>query len=756
MRVKGNLRFLLFLLIFVFDVFSSPEVTLKLGTATKGLHYYNLGLSIKKICESKIPGLKIEVLPTEGSVSNILLLKEKKIDLAIVQNDIAFFAEQGVQPFGRQIKGLRGILCFYAEPIFIVTNRNNVRHIGNLQNYKIAIGPKGSGLSTDAKIILNAYQILDFVETKFAYPVEVVDLLKNNEIQGAFVNFFPPGLESYIINGEFFILPVSHNIIVQLTGTYPYFTEYSYFLNGEIFYTIAEKSILITRDDVDEDLIYNITKLVYNNYNLLTLPDEKNDFYKNNILQSMSLSELHPGSLRFFDEVKIFKLNKNLTYIWYFLMIPITLLIIVLSYNIILLVTDKGTLKIISPQSKILKFLKFVNIQVIQHKYITIILIIFYLFVTDILGVKYFEHQWAIENNNVSQFDNQSFGRNLLWMFVFGSSGYEDKLFPQSPMGKFLATLIPLMGIGGILTLLGFLTSDHVKKKLMEAKGMSTRNIKDHIIICGWNQNVPFLVKYLTHKNIVHKRHIVILADIDEEYPLTKFGIDSEWVSYVRGDATNIEDLKNANIKDADIAIIVADEKHPDPDANTILKGLTIEKYGHQLEIEGVRKNRENIYTIAEIVHQKNSMAAEKAYIDEIISFGEIRTKFFAMAVNVAGVSKVLDEVLTYNDYNDFYSYPLPENSKLVGKTFDELLPILRRKQMLLISINVVNHREKREAEKRVKEFGLHRGVITNPIRPEEINYRTHPKDLLIILAQNEKVVDEGIKNLEKELNKDA
>ena len=756
MKGKNNfdLKILLLIIFFVVEGFSATDVTLKLGTATKGLHYYNLGISIKKICERKKPELKIDVIPTEGSVANILLLKEKKIDLAIVQNDIAFFAEQGVQPFGKGIEGLRGVLGLYSEPIFIVTNKSNVRHIGNLQNYKVAIGPKGSGLSTDAKIILNAYQILDFIETKFAFPAEVTKLLKDNEIQAGFVNFFPPGLEDYVMNGEFFILPISHNIITQLKGTYPYFTEYSYLLNGEIFYTIAEKSILITRADIDEKLIYALTKLIYDNYQFLTIPDNKNEYYKKNILQSMSLSRLHPGSLKFFNEARIYKLDKNLAYIWYFLMIPITLLIFVLIYNLILLITDKGTLKIISPRSKLLKFLKFINIQVIQHKYITIILIIVFLFVTDILGVKYFEHQWAIKNNTVSQFDSQSFSRNLLWMFVFGSSGYEDKIFPLSPMGKFLATLIPLLGIGGILTILGFLTSDHVKRKLMEAKGMSARNIKDHIIICGWNQNVPFLVRYLIHPNIVHKKHIVILADIDEEYPLTKFGIDSEWVSYVRGDATNIEDLDNANFKDAEIAIIVADEKHPDPDAYTIVKGLTIEKYGHKLEVEGIRKDRENIYTIAEIIHQKNAtVATDNAYIDEIISFGEIKTKYFAMAVNVAGVSKVLNEVLTYNEFNDFYSYPLSEDSKLVGKTFDELLPILRKKQILLISINVVNHRDKNEAEERKKELGLSRGVITNPIRPEEINYKTHPQDLLIVLAQNEKVVEQGIKQLEKELS---
>ncbi len=58
------------------------------------------------------------------------------------------------------------------------------------------------------------------------------------------------------------------------------------------------------------------------------------------------------------------------------------------------------------------------------------------------------------------------------------------------------------------------------------------------------------------------------------------------------------------------------------------------------------------------------------------------------------GVSKVLDKVLTYNEFNEFYTVDLKSerHKSMVVKTYDELVPILRNKGILLIGIQVVYH----------------------------------------------------------------
>jgi voltage-gated potassium channel len=268
--------------------------------------------------------------------------------------------------------------------------------------------------------------------------------------------------------------------------------------------------------------------------------------------------------------------------------------------------------------------------------------------------------------------------------------------------------------------------------------------MKNHIILCGWNENVPFLIQNLLHKNIINKTPIVLLAEIDDKMPLEIHNIDTDLVSFVRGKATKKEDLDRANIQQAKIAILVADAHSTEPDAKSILNILTIEKYCRELEKEGKRNNRKNIYTIAEIQDTENFDSAYDAEVDEIISLGHIKSKIFVHSVLNPGVSNFINEILTYNEFNDIYSIHIKKDSILTGRTFDELLVKLRKHKILLVSISIGNHSSRKELEALKDQHQLKRTVLTNPIAEEEINYKTRPDDVLIVLTDYEKRVEEA------------
>lgn len=745
-------RIVLILLLPFIILFNSPlagsPVTIKLGTATKAGNYYQLGQNIKQLFEND-SGLTIKVVETQGSVDNIFKLRRNEIDLAIIQNDIAFAAENGVSPFKEQISDLTGVLTFYSEPIYLVTNASQINYLNQLANHKVNVGPLGSGLLTDSKIILNSAGLWDLVLKQHHKPAEVLDLLLRNKIHASFVNNISPDVYKEIKNGKLFVISLSNNLIESLTKTYPYFKSHKVELLSDEVTTIAVKSILIAKKNIDAGFIYTITKRLSQNFVNLNFPTKDISPDKTEIIHYMPLKNWHAGSEKYFIETGVMTSNTFLKYLWIILIIFFSFILIIFILNIIFFSFNKKKLQAIGINSRVLNVLKNINLKIFQFKYVVVILIVLTAFVSNIFIVQHFEHDWAIKNNIISNFDNRPFIRNVLWMFVFGGSGYEDNLFPRSPMGKFFATLIPLIGFGGIITIIGLLTSDHIKRRMKEARGVMSKKIKNHIILCGWNENVPFLVRNLLHKNIINKKPIIILANMEEDLPLDKYKLDHDWVSFVRGDATNKEDLDRANLKDADIAIIVADSDTSDPDAKNILKILTIEKYGHELELAGKRKNRENIYTIAEIQDADKSEAAYDAYVDEIVSFGHIKSKIFVQSILNPGVSKFLNEILTYNDFNDIYSIRIKQKSNLIGQTFDDLLEKLRRHKILLLSISLENHRSKEEVRNIMAEYNLKRGVITNPISEEEINYKTQPGDILIVLAQYEKDVTRALKKIE-------
>jgi len=722
---------------------------LKLATATRGGNYFRLGQSIQLICNRQ-GSIKIEILETKGSVDNIYRLTNEQADLAIVQNDIAFLAENGLYPFRKSAKNLRGIITFFFEPIYIITSTPGIFSLNQLANLKVNVGSLGSGLYVNAKTILSSQNLWDSVIKRNHKPVDVLNLLLKKKIQAAFINNITEPVNAEIQKGNLFLVPLSSFLIQSLTKTYPYFKKFSTEISSQPIETVSVKSILIASKKLDKDVVYELTKTLYENFSELNFPTQDIIPQKENVLFYMPLKKWHKGALKYFTKIGLLKSQIYLKFLWVLLVIPALIILTVLFINILLFSFHRKTLKMIGANSQLLRMIKYINLKIFQYKYLVILLLMIVAYLTNMLLVQYLEHSWAIKHNVISIFDNRSFIKNLLWMFVFGGSGYEDKLFPQCPSAKFFATLIPLIGLTGFITMVGFLTSDHIKNRILEARGAKTAMIKDHIILCGWNENVPFLVKNLLHKNIVNRKPIVILAEINEELPLEKYGLDDKMVTYVRGDASNKADLDKANMKDADMAIIVADSQSSDPDAKSILKILTIEKHCQELIENKSRKSRGDIYTIAEIKDTNKFEAAYDALVNEIVLLGHIQSKVFVQSILNPGVSKFINEILTYNDFNDIYSLPLEKNSKLVNHTFDELLTLLRKDRILLLSINIENHRAEEEIEKLKEKYNLKRTVITNPIHEEELNYHTHPGDLLIVLAQYEKNVQDVKKKYEK------
>jgi len=213
----------------------------------------------------------------------------------------------------------------------------------------------------------------------------------------------------------------------------------------------------------------------------------------------------------------------------------------------------------------------------------------------------------------------------------------------------------------------------------------------------------------------------------------------SKELHYVIGDATNLADLEKAGLNKAEIAIVVSEPgaNQLNPDNDVILRVLAIEEYSARLQKEK-KRNQKKIYTIAEIHEPSNRELARLAKVDEIVSMENITSKILTTSINNPGASKMIDEILSFDEDNELYNIHVSKDFRLIGKTFDQLLPELRRFSVLLMAINVENHRKKEDAAEIIRKNNLSRGILTNPIREEEIKYQVSEGDVLIVLAKDE------------------
>lgn len=159
------------------------------------------------------------------------------------------------------------------------------------------------------------------------------------------------------------------------------------------------------------------------------------------------------------------------------------------------------------------------------------------------------------------------------WLITISTIGYGD-MVPSTYIGRFFGSIVVLSGIvffGTIVSELGILL-----KALSQREHLGLKVIKDknHVVILGDNPLLSSLI--LNVRKINDDKKIVVVTHMLESRPF-------EDISFVKGDPRYRETLERANIKEASLAIILADDHVNNPDAYSIIIGNELEEINPKL-----------------------------------------------------------------------------------------------------------------------------------------------------------------------------
>lgn len=154
----------------------SPKKEITIATGSKTGQYYETALKYKELLEKE--KVKVNIINTTGSIENIKLLNDQKVDVAFIQNGTLEKAEN-----------LEALASIYYEPLWIFyNNKNTISYMQDLMGKKIAIGQKGSGTKDLALDILN---INGIYEKNSTFLYDNSDISKNkllsNDIDALFL-----------------------------------------------------------------------------------------------------------------------------------------------------------------------------------------------------------------------------------------------------------------------------------------------------------------------------------------------------------------------------------------------------------------------------------------------------------------------------------------------------------------------------------------------------------------------------------------
>ena len=248
--------------------------------------------------------------------------------------------------------------------------------------------------------------------------------------------------------------------------------------------------------------------------------------------------------------------------------------------------------------------------------------------------------------------------------------GYGDH-YPLSEQGRLCASGLMFTGIisTGILT--AKVSSIFLTQAILERRHrVNEHALKDHLIICGFKENMADLIFHIMKENTsLTAEQIVIVADVDPER------LEAVWqneqlrdVQFIKGE----QQLKNVIIKArpsrAQRILILADRTPhsggslPTPaeaDAKTIMTAITL----HSLA-------RDTIVT-AEIIDPSLAEHLTLAGVSDILYSREYSRMMLGNAMSGTGISNIMFDLLDSESGARIVTEDIP--ASYVGKTYREL-----------------------------------------------------------------------------------
>ena len=293
---------------------SAQTTFLSIATGGTSGTYYPVGGAIAKVLNENIDNMNASAQSTGASVTNTRLIYNQEVELAILQNDIASYAVNGQNQFAdNQVNNMTGIAALYPEVIqIIVRNDAGIESIADLKGKSIAVGAPGSGAEANAKQILEFFGLTyDDINEDYLSFGEAASRLKDRQIDAAFLTAGIPtaAVMDVAATQDISLINFSDQDVEELNSEYPYLTGVTVpagtynGLDNDI-QTVALKAILVADSDLSEDVVYNITKAIFENRDTLIAAHDRARDIKLETAQDGMTVELHPGAQKYYDEAK--------------------------------------------------------------------------------------------------------------------------------------------------------------------------------------------------------------------------------------------------------------------------------------------------------------------------------------------------------------------------------------------------------------------------------------------------------------------
>ncbi|MDL2300221.1 TAXI family TRAP transporter solute-binding subunit [Clostridiaceae bacterium OttesenSCG-928-D20] len=293
---------------------SVPELKMATG-GTSGTYYGFSGVIANVLNEKMGDTLTITHESTGASKENVQLVDSKETQIAIIQNDVMSYAYNATDMFQgeEKVQSYSAVMSCYPEIVQIVANKK-ITSIEELRGKKVSVGDAGSGTEFNARQVLGAYGIdieTDIQKNNQSFG-DSVDSIKNGTIDAAFVVAGTPtvAVDELAATYDFNLLSLDDEHIAKLQADYAFYAEVTipggtYSKVAEDVKAVAVMATIIAHNDVEEEVIYNFLKGIFDYKADITAGHTKGAEIDLNTAISGIDIPFHPGAMKYYKEVGV-------------------------------------------------------------------------------------------------------------------------------------------------------------------------------------------------------------------------------------------------------------------------------------------------------------------------------------------------------------------------------------------------------------------------------------------------------------------
>ena len=285
------------------------ELTFSTG-GTAGT-YYAYGTVLAQYITSNTD-VAVTAIAGNGSAANIDLLDLGDAQLALVQNDVAGYAYNGIrfeQYEGAPVDTFTALAALYDETVQVITCNPDIKTVADLKGKNVSIGSAGSGTFFNAMDFLAAYDMtIDDIVPQYLSFGDSAESLKDGKIDAAFVvaGAPTPAVTDLATTKGAYLVALDDEHAAKLVEINPAYGKTvipggSYEGIADDIVTVGVKATIIANGDVSDDDAYTIVSTIFENKDAITEAHAKGAELDLDYASVCGLP-YHPGAEKYFAE----------------------------------------------------------------------------------------------------------------------------------------------------------------------------------------------------------------------------------------------------------------------------------------------------------------------------------------------------------------------------------------------------------------------------------------------------------------------